>query len=183
MNQSNSGIKILALCGILAPIVYVIALIVGNLLDPSYSQVGKTVSELIQRGAPNRDLLNAIFVIYNILLIPFAFGLYRGLNRGKARGLILIALVANGILGVAWTLLFPLDEGGKSVTLTGILHLMVGAIVVPLIFAIELAFWRSVRKDQRWRGYGTFSLAIFAITLVFGITTVAFCKFRFPRTA
>ena len=66
MTQSNSKVKILALCGILAPIVYVVALVVGNILDPSYSQVGKTVSELIERGAPNRDLLNAIFIIYPI---------------------------------------------------------------------------------------------------------------------
>ena len=67
-SQSRSKSKILAICGILAPILYVAALVVGNILDPTYSQVGKTVSELIERGAPNRDLLNAIFIIYNVLL-------------------------------------------------------------------------------------------------------------------
>jgi hypothetical membrane protein len=88
MNQTCQ-MKILALCGILAPIVYVVALVVGNVLDPSYSQIGKTVSELIQRSAPNRDLLNAIFVVYNILLIPFAVALYMGLSKGWARNVIL----------------------------------------------------------------------------------------------
>ena len=173
MMQSNNKLKILALCGILAPIVYITALVVGNILDPSYSQIGKTVSELIQQGAPNRDLLNAIFIIYNILTIPFALGMFYGLRKGWARNVIFAALVINGILGVAWTLFFPLDIGGKSVSLTGQLHFIVGALVVPLIFALELSFWRGAKKDSRWKGYDKFSLAIFAVTLVFGLATVA----------
>jgi len=174
MSQQNTKLKFFALCGILAPVIYVFALVIGNILDPTYSQVGKTVSELIQQGAPNRDLLNVIFIVYNILLIPFALGMYYGLKKGWARNLIFAALVMNGVLGVAWTLFFPLDVGGKSESLTGQLHLIVGAMVVPLIFALELSFWRSARTDSRWQGYDKFSLAIFAVTLVFGLSTVAF---------
>lgn len=174
MSQSSVKLKSLALCGILAPVIYLLALVIGNILDPSYSQIGKTVSELIARGAPNRDLLNGIFIVYNLLTIPFALGIYYGLKKGWARNVIFSALVINGVLGVAWTLFFPLDVGGKSVSLTGQLHLIVGALVVPLIFALELSFWRSVRKDSRWLGYGKFSLVIFVITLVFGFATVAF---------
>jgi hypothetical protein len=173
MNQQNGKLKSLALCGILAPIVYIIALIVGNILDPSYSQIGKTISELIQQGAPNRDLLNAIFVVYNLLTIPFALGMYNGLRKGWARNVICAALIINGVLGVAWTLFFPLDIGGKSVSLTGQLHLIVGALVVPLIFALEISFWRSAKKESRWKGYDKFSLAIFTVTFVFGLATVA----------
>ena len=174
MSQSNGKLKVLALCGILAPILYLAALVVGSILDPSYSQVGKTVSELIESGAPNRDLLNAIFIIYNILLIPFGVGLYFKLRKASTTTLVAIALIVNAVLGVAWTLFFPLDIGGKSTSLTGTLHLVVGALVVPLIFAIELGFWRSARKDVKWRRYGKFSLVIFVITLVFGVMTVAF---------
>jgi hypothetical protein len=106
-------------------------------------------------------------------LIPFAAGLYWGLRKGWARNVILVALVINGVLGVAWTLFFPLDAGGKSISLTGQLHLAVGALVVPLIFALELSFWRGAKADSRWKGYDKFSLAIFAVTLVFGLATVA----------
>jgi hypothetical protein len=100
--------------------------------------------------------------------------MYYNLKKGWARNVIFIALIINGVLGVAWTLFFPLDVGGKSISMTGQLHLIVGALVVPLIFALELSFWRSARKDSCWQGYGKFSLIIFAITLVFGFTTVAF---------
>lgn len=171
--MSFSKLRLLALGGILAPIIYLLALVIGNILDPSYSQIGKTISELIQQGAPNRDLLNIIFVIYNILLIPFGIGLFIGLKKGWARNVILVAMALNGILGVVWTLFLPLDAGGKSESLTGQLHLAVGGLVVPLIFALELAFWRSVKKDDRWTGYGKFSLTIFFVTLVFGLLTVA----------
>jgi hypothetical protein len=179
MMQASKTIKILALCGILAPIVYVSALIVGNILDPLYSQVGKTISELIARGAPNRDLLNGIFIVYNVLLIPFAFGMYYGLKKGWARSVIFVALIISGVLGIAWTLFFPLDVGGKSVTLTGQLHLAVGGLVVPLIFALELSFWRGARKNSRWKGYDKFSLGIFSVTLIFGLATVAFVNSDF----
>lgn len=179
MMQSIKTLKILALCGILAPIVYVSALIVGNILDPSYSQVGKTISELIAQGAPNRDLLNGIFIVYNVLLIPFAFGMFYGLRRGWARNIIFAALIISGVLGIAWTLFFPLDVGGKSVSLTGQLHLAVGGLVVPLIFALELSFWRGARKDSRWKRYSNFSLAIFAVTLVFGLATIVFVNSDF----
>jgi hypothetical protein len=38
---------------------------------------------------------------------------------------------------------------------------------------LELSFWRSAKKDRRWKGYDKFSLAIFAVTFVFGLATVA----------
>jgi hypothetical protein len=49
MKISNGKIKVLALCGILSPIVYVITVTLGGFLDPSYSHIGKTVSELVER--------------------------------------------------------------------------------------------------------------------------------------
>ncbi|HEX7482926.1 MAG TPA: hypothetical protein VF350_05630 [Candidatus Bathyarchaeia archaeon] len=62
MKISNGKIQALALCGILSPIVYVVTVVLGGILDPSYSHIGKTVSELVERGAPNRDLLNVLLV-------------------------------------------------------------------------------------------------------------------------
>lgn len=166
-------IRILAVYGILAPLIYAAALIIGNVLDPTYSQIGKTVSELIERGAPNRDLLNGIFVVYNLFLIPFAEGLHKALNKRPQSKIILSSLVLIAILGVLWTLFFPLDENGRSTSFTGTMHLIIGIPVVFATFLIELLFWRAVRNDPRWAGYGRFSLAIFFVTLLAGLATVA----------
>ena len=174
MNISNGKIRALAICGILSPIVYVITVALGGFLDPSYSQIGKTVSELVQRGAPNRDLLNAMLVVYNILIIPFAVGLYFGLKKGVTRSIVMVALVLTGILGTAVTVLFPLDAGGQSVSFTGMMHLVVVGLVVPCTFAFELGFWNSAKKDERWGKLGLISIAIFIVTLISGIATAAF---------
>jgi uncharacterized protein DUF998 len=166
--------RILAIYGILAPLIYVAALVIGNVLDPSYSQVGKTVSELIESGAPNRYLLIGIFVIYNLFLIPFAEGLYKALNKGVQAKVVFLSLFSISVLGVVWTLFFPLDTNGAATTFTGMMHLIIGIPVVFGIFLTELSFWRAVRKDSRWQGYGRFSLVIFFVNLVAGLTTVAF---------
>ena len=174
MKLSNGKIGVLALCGVLSPIIYVITVAVGGFLDPSYSQVGKTVSELVQIDAPNRDLLNIMLVFYNVLIIPFAVGLSFGLKSGKTRSLVLITLVLTGIFGAAVTVFFPLDAGGKSITFTGMMHLIVVGLVVPCTFAFELGFWNSTRKDERWGKFGLFSIAVFVVTLISGIATAAF---------
>jgi hypothetical membrane protein len=166
-------IRILAFYGILAPLVYVAALVIGNALDPTYSQVGKTVSELIERGSPNRDLLNGILVVYNLLLIPFAEGLYKGLKKSSSAKLVFSSLVLISVLSIAWTLFFPLDANGASMSFTGMMHLIIGIPVVFATFLAELSFWRAVRSDSRWIGFARFSLVIFAVNLVAGLTTVA----------
>jgi hypothetical membrane protein len=173
-DYTSRQIRILAVYGILAPVIYVAALVVGNLLDPSYSQVGKTVSELIETGAPNRLLLNGIFVVYNLFLIPFAEGLHKRLEKGVFSRLVTTALILAGILGVVWTIFFPLDQNGGTTSFTGMMHIIVGGFVVPLVFVIELGFWRQARLDGRWTHYGRFSLFLFLVTLVFGIATVVF---------
>lgn len=174
MLTKSAQIRLLAICGILSPIVYIIAVTLGGILDPTYSHIQKTVSELVQQGAPNRDLLNGVLIIYNLLLIPFAFGLYMSLKKGWASKIVLVALIITAVLGTAVTAFFPLDEGGQSVTFTGMMHLAVVGLVVPCTFAFELGFWKSTRKDERWKKYGVFSLAIFIITLLSGIATAAF---------
>ena len=174
MNISNGKIRALAICGILSPIVYFITVALGGFLDPSYSQIGKTVSELVQRSAPNRDLLNAMLVVYNILVIPFAVGLYFGLKKGLTRSIVMVALILTGILGTAVTVFFPLDAGGQSITFTGMMHLVVVGLVVPCTFAFELGFWNGAKKDERWGKLGRISVAIFVVTLISGIATAAF---------
>jgi hypothetical protein len=170
---TSRQIRILAAYGILAPLLYVAALVVGNVLDPTYSQVGKTVSELIEKGAPNRDLLIGIFVVYNLLLIPFAEGLYKALRKGSSAKLVFASLFLISVLGVVWTLFFPLDANGATASFTGMMHLIIGIPVVFATFLAELGFWRAIRNDSRWVGYARFSLIIFAVNLVAGLITVA----------
>ncbi len=179
MKLQGIKFKLFALCGILSPLVYIVAVALGGILDPSYSHVTKTVSELVQLGAPNRELLNALFVVYNVLIIPFGVGLYCAIGKGRLRNVVSAALILTGLLGVVVTLFFPLDAGGQSVTFTGMMHLVVVGMVVPCTFAFELGFWQIARKDSLWRILDKFSLALFVITLISGVATAAFVSSNF----
>jgi sulfite exporter TauE/SafE len=174
MKTSNGKIQALAICGILSPIVYVVTVALGGFLDPSYSHIGKTVSELVESGAPNRDLLNILLVVYNVLIIPFAIGLYFGLKNGLSQSLVLVTLVLTGILGTIVTVFFPLDAAGQSVTFTGTMHLVIVGLVLPCTFIFMLGFWKIARKDESWGKAGLFSIAVFVVTLISGIATAAF---------
>jgi hypothetical membrane protein len=78
----------LALCGILAPVLYVFTVILGGAISPEYSHVSQAVSDLIATDAPNKPLLDALFAIYNLLAIAFAFSLLqyvRSDNQSRRR--------------------------------------------------------------------------------------------------
>ena len=68
--------RILLLCGILAPLVYVTAVVLGGLLRPDYSHKSQAISELIASGAPNKLLLDPLFALYNLLTAAFGIGLF-----------------------------------------------------------------------------------------------------------
>ena len=68
--------KILMLSGILAPIAYVGAVVVGGLLRPGYSHIAQYVSELIEAGAPNKALLDPLFALYNVLRLRLVLGFF-----------------------------------------------------------------------------------------------------------
>lgn len=139
---SSRDLRILAPYGIAAPLVYIAASLVGNILDPSYSQVKNTVSELFEVGAPNRYLIDAIFIIYGLFLIPFAESLYKSLNahaRTHPYSLaksIFVSLFIISICSLLWNLFFPLDANGGYTSFTGMMHLAIG---VPVVFATLLA--------------------------------------------
>jgi hypothetical protein len=72
------------------------------------------------------------------------------------------------------TIFFPLDAAGQSVTFAGMIHLVVVGLVVPCTFIFMLGFWNSTRRDPRWGKFDLFSVVVFVVTLVSGITTAAF---------
>lgn len=175
---SLRDLRALAPYGIAAPIVYIAALVVGNALDPTYSQIGKTVSELFERGAPNRDLIDGIFIVYGICLIPFAEGLYKSFNmRARAHPYsfakaIFVSLLIISICSLLWNLFFPLDANGGFTSFTGMMHLVLGVPVVFATLLAELLFWRVAKKDSYWAGYARFSLAVFTVNLLSGLSLI-----------
>jgi hypothetical protein len=165
--------KILMLCGMLAPMVDVIAVISGGILRPSYSHRSQFVSELIESGASNKSLLNPLFALYNLLTIAFGIGLFtrvRAMNKHKGKlsgSLGALILLAEGIFGFL-TVFFPQDPRGAPVTSRGKIHIaMAGLSSLATILTIFLMdFW--FRTIARWRGYSIYSFMSATVVFISG---------------
>jgi hypothetical protein len=173
--------KALILCGVLAPVVYVVTVILGGILRPGYSHVAQAVSDLVASGAPNKALLDLLFAVYNLLTIAFGAGLFQNVrsehqDRGKVAGALgALFLAAEGIFGFV-TLFFPEDPGGLSGTIssTGTLHIVFAGLssLTSMLTILFMGFW--FRNIPRLRGYGLYSIiSVIAVFLSGGLAAVS----------
>ena len=167
--------KVLMLCGIFAPVVYILTVILGGVLRPGYSHVSQAVSDLIAAGAPNKGLLDSLFALYNLLTFAFGVGLLIYMrndpeNRRKVVGTLgAITLVAEGIFGFI-TLFFPEDAGSltTAISSTGTLHIVFAGLssLATILAILLMGFW--FRDNQALRGYGSYSFISVAAVFLSG---------------
>jgi Protein of unknown function (DUF998) len=165
--------KLLMLCGMLAPVIYVAAVIMGGILRPGYSHASQFVSELIATGAPNTFLLNPLFAIYNFLTMVFGLGLVivvrsRVEHNGKAVGAVgAIILIIEGVAGFA-TLFFPQDSMGDPVSTTGAVHIVLAGLssLTCMLSMLLIGFWFKCIPEKQ--GYGLYSFISVAAVFISG---------------
>ncbi len=165
--------KILMLCGMLAPIVYVIAVIIGGILRPGYSHRSQFVSELIESGAPNKSFLNPLFALFNLLTIAFGIGLFTRVravsqSKGKVSGSLgALILMAEGLFGFV-TVFFPQDPRGAPVTSRGKIHIVLAGLssLTSILTMVLMGFW--FRTIRRLRGYSIYSFTSAIIVFISG---------------
>jgi hypothetical membrane protein len=163
--------RLLAVCGILAPLLYVFTVVLGGILTPHYSHVSNAISELIKAGAPYKTLLDPLFDLYNILIVLFAVGLYHVRNALRSYRAGAILLAATGVAGLLMTLFFPQDPRGTPLTFAGQMHIALAgvesAFTIVLVFLMGVAF----RRDEHWSRFSTYSLVTGALIIITGVAT------------
>jgi len=150
-------LQILAVCGMLSPIVYTAMWIYCGSLQSDYSHIRDDISSLFAVGAPNQRLAKAFIIISSVLLFIFYLGLHTGLNDG---GSIIgpILFVLSSILGVLVAFFFPLDEGGEIKTYKGIMHILLVVASGILTILGMVALWLRLQMVAVWSAFATFSL-------------------------
>jgi hypothetical protein len=164
--------RYLLLCGLLAPPVYIGAVILGGLFRPGYSHMVDTVSELLTAGAPNTALIIPLFTLYHILLIAFGIGLLLTISKDSGRpGARLGArgahgLVMNGLLGVLMCLFFTQDPGGPPMTATGTMHIILVCVLSlgSMLAMLCVGVW--LRHAPGLHGYWRYTLACIVLMAV-----------------
>lgn len=166
-------LTVYGLCGILSAVFFVTADVAGSLLSPDYSIVAQAISELIERGAPHKALLDSLLLGFHALVIPFAWGLHKGTVVTQRGALGPILLAGAGTLGVILTVFFPCDSGCEPFrSLRGTLHIV---IAIPMGFSVLfgiLAMSFRFRSDRGWMRYSRYSAVTFIVGVVLAVFTV-----------
>ncbi len=160
----------LAACGMLAPVLYIVTWTLAGLLYPGYNQLTQATSELTSKAAPPAAaaIANCGGYALGLLLIAFAFGLYRGVRNSRW---LLIGTILVGLFGMISIIqpFFPLDPGASSHTFQNMMHAAVyvisGVALLPGLLILSVAF----TKDPGWRPYRWYTLITPVLILLAGV--------------
>jgi hypothetical membrane protein len=172
-------IKLLPLCGMIAPLLFGFTAILGGALRPGYSHKANTVSELFSPGSPNKPLLDTLHTSFALLLILFGIGVLqfvRGYERSRRIGTTSAwLLIVMGILSVATATVFPQDPWGSPPTLPGQMHIILSGVITLLTIGamslIGIWFHRTGIKPG-FRAYSFISIALVILTAGFFVTNM-----------
>jgi hypothetical protein len=171
--------QILALCGMLSPIVFTAMWIYCGSLDSDYSHIRDDISSLFAVGAPNKRLTQTFNIISSVLLFIFYLGLHEGLNDEGGSIIGPMLFIISSILGVLVAFFFPLDEGGEFKTLRGKMHLILVAASGILTIAGMVALWFRLQLVEVWKVFATYSLVSSILSLILIIISGIFAAGRY----
>ena len=171
------NLKIISLFGIIAPIIFVITVVVGGLITSGYSHLSQSISELVMSGAQNKLYLDIPFSINYVFSCIFGFGLFvifqsKASPLNSSTGLIgftILGIIA--ILSFLSSNIFTMNLPGTPATTSGTIHLiLVGLESIGSMVAILLVgLWF---KKVGLSGYSVYSIITLIIVFITGIMTV-----------
>ncbi|UCH03983.1 MAG: DUF998 domain-containing protein [Candidatus Thorarchaeota archaeon] len=157
---------LLAISGMLSPIIYTVMWILGGILLPDYSHIRDDVSTLMAVDAPRKKLFDKFIISSSTLLFVFYLGLHWGVNNGEGSIIGPVLFVISGFLGMLVALFFPLDAGGEITTTRGKMHLVLISISGILTTAGMVAMWFRLESVVEWSTFATFSLITAIVSLI-----------------
>jgi len=161
--------RIYALCGIIAPILFTILVIVESLLRPGYSQIFNDISDL--GLGPYSIIQNINFIVFGLLSIGFAIGLGANLKYRAGKAAKWLVIVFGLCIILAGVTLFSAPSNiiyAKDV----VSHGLVSAIAFLVIIVAQFLTWQALRgsDDVIWGHYRLYSLIsglLSIVTLIF----------------
>jgi hypothetical protein len=162
-------LKALLICGILSSLLYFAINIIVPMQYPGYNSASQVPSELSAIGAPTRILWLVLATPYTLLMLAFAWGIWKIAGENRRLRIAGVFMLAYGALGFLWPFASMhqrevLATGGA--TFSDTMHIALGA-VTEIFYLLALAFAAGA-LGRRFRIY---SISTFIILLVFGILT------------
>ena len=146
-----------AICGLLAPVTFVVGLLLGDLAQPVvFSPAEDDISDLGARTADQAWLYNQIAANLNgLLIIAFALGLWRALGHGW-----LAWLGVLGLIGIGTTRFLEgflrldcrgMDDGCTNTSWQADGHRIESGIASALLFLVPPLLAFAFRRLPEWR--------------------------------
>lgn len=146
--------------GVLAPVGFVIAVLILSYMTPGYSHIFNTISELGETGAPYATTTSTIFIITGLMLAVFGYGFYSLLDEkgaGKLSGVFIMAYALFDFVGSG---VFPVDPGGAADTTVAGLHVTLTVLGELSALAMPIAFLMDTDRVRGWEGLRRISKVI-----------------------
>jgi hypothetical membrane protein len=146
--------KILALSGIIGPLLFVLNIFIIGFFHPNYNHITQYMSELGAINAPYAIIINSGFVFGGMLIIFFSYIIFLEFNQ-KQTIFSIIGSILIFISGLSFLLIgfFPCDPNCVNVSTIGIIHAYLSdsaelSLIIAPIFLIkkfkEIKIWNSV---------------------------------------
>ncbi len=178
------GLKLLALCGVISPILLFILGGLAAQLRPGYNSVTQFGSELGVGSDAAATVAHTGFVVGGLLTVLFALGLWLGLGQGSRIGPALVGLFG---LGLALSAVFPCDPGcplpGQGVSIAQSIHWTLFTVGAFSLILGPLFIRKRLENDNRWKNYREYTLATSMVLLVLFVvffSGVIFSSFLAP---
>jgi hypothetical protein len=168
-NRKETLRKAALVCGIVSSLLYVAINIIVSHQWETYDSASQTVSELSAIGAPTRTLWAVLSTPYTLLMLAFAWGVWKSATDNPRLHIVGGLLLAYGALGLLWPfapmhLRETLAAGGG--TFSDTLHIALGA-VTQLLYLLAL----GLTARAPGKGFRLFSIVTFILVLAFGFLT------------
>jgi hypothetical protein len=160
---------LIALGGMIGPIIYTSIWILGGILQPDYSHIRDDVSSLMAVGAPNKRLFDIMQLINIVLVIIFFTNLHWVIDGGQGSIIGPACFVLTSLINILVVLFYPLDKGGGIESSTAQMHVKLVMIMAVFGAGGMLAMWNRLSNTEGWAWYGTYSLITFIFTAISGL--------------
>jgi len=143
---------LLAFCGVVAPVLLIVLIVVGAAVTSGYNHISEPISQLAATGSPHPGWMNTGFITYGIMMLGFGLVLYRSIRNHRFAWLVLLFYVLHGVGFLLGGLFSDDPRTAESVlTTTGILH-NVWIIIGCFSFVIGMFVFAWLRRnDPTWR--------------------------------
>lgn len=171
----------LTIFGALGALVYFIHVVLGGILWEGYCHLMQPISDLTASGAPDRALLSVFTLVYGIFSIIFAVSAYLYIRSfaPKIASTGMLLFLAMHVVSITYNF-FPQDLPGAPVTFTGVMHLVITVLIIPLTIISPILVGLGFRKIQVFKSYGVYSIITGVIIFIAGGATAYFFMNKLP---